>query len=88
MLDASAAERFCNRVLISGIVIFRAASEGAAREFMNGDPAVQKGVMKATMFPFKVARGRHDGVLAADARPGRGWRWVPSLAGLGAVLVA
>jgi len=38
-----------------GIVIFRAASEDAAREFMNDDPAVQKRVMKATLFPFKVA---------------------------------
>lgn len=38
-----------------GIVIFRSASEDAAREFMNGDPVVQKGVMKATLFPFKVA---------------------------------
>ena len=37
------------------IVIFRAPSEDAAREFMNGDPTVQKGVMKATLFPFQVA---------------------------------
>jgi uncharacterized protein YciI len=37
-----------------GIVIFRAASEQAGREVMNGDPAVKKGVMRAALFPFKV----------------------------------
>jgi len=42
-----------------GIVIFRAASEDAAREFMNGDQAVQKGVMKATLFPLvALAEGK------------------------------
>jgi uncharacterized protein YciI len=38
-----------------GIVIFRADSEEAAREIMNGDPAVKNGVMKATLFSFQVA---------------------------------
>jgi uncharacterized protein len=38
-----------------GIIIFRASSEEAAREIMNGDPAVKKGVMKATLFPFHTA---------------------------------
>ena len=38
-----------------GITIFRAESEEAAREFMNNDPAVKKGVMRATLFPFRVA---------------------------------
>jgi uncharacterized protein YciI len=38
-----------------GITIFRAESEEAAREIMNNDPAVKKGVMRATLFPFRVA---------------------------------
>jgi uncharacterized protein YciI len=38
-----------------GIVIFRAPSEDAAREIMNNDPAVKQGVMKATLFPYRVA---------------------------------
>jgi uncharacterized protein YciI len=37
-----------------GIVIFRAASEDAAREVMNNDPAVKNGVMRASLFPFRV----------------------------------
>ena len=38
-----------------GIIIFRAESEEAARAIMNGDPAVRKGVMRATLFPFHTA---------------------------------
>jgi len=38
-----------------GIAIFRAESEQAALRIMNADPAVMKGVMKATLYPFKVA---------------------------------
>jgi len=38
-----------------GITIFRAESEDAARSIMNGDPAVKKGVMRAQLFPYKVA---------------------------------
>ena len=37
-----------------GLAIFRAESEDAARQFMNGDPAVKKGIMTATLYPFKV----------------------------------
>ena len=37
-----------------GLTIFRAESEEAARQIMNGDPAVKKGVMTATLYPFKV----------------------------------
>ncbi len=37
-----------------GLTVFRAESEDAAREIMNGDPAVRKGVMTATLYPFKV----------------------------------
>jgi len=37
-----------------GLAIFRAESEDDARRIMNGDPAVRKGVMTATLYPFKV----------------------------------
>jgi uncharacterized protein YciI len=38
-----------------GITIFRAESEDAARSIMNNDPAVKKGLMRAELFPYKVA---------------------------------
>ncbi len=38
-----------------GIVIFRAPSADAARAIMEGDPAVRQGVMRAELFPFRVA---------------------------------
>jgi uncharacterized protein YciI len=38
-----------------GLTIFRAESEDAARQIMNGDPAVKKGLMTATLYPFKVS---------------------------------
>jgi len=38
-----------------GLAIFRAESEDAARQIMNGDPAVKKGVMTATLYPFTIA---------------------------------
>ena len=38
-----------------GIVIFKASSEQAARQIMENDPAVKQGVMKAELFPYRVA---------------------------------
>ena len=38
-----------------GIVILRAASEEAARNVMNNDPAVQKGIMRAELYPYRIA---------------------------------
>ncbi len=38
-----------------GIVVFRAGSPEAARRFAEADPAVQEGVMRAEVFPFRVA---------------------------------
>jgi ketosteroid isomerase-like protein/uncharacterized protein YciI len=38
-----------------GLAIFRAASDEDARSIMNGDPAVARGIMKATLHPYKVA---------------------------------
>jgi uncharacterized protein YciI len=41
-----------------GIVIFEADNEEAARAFMNADPAVEAGVMTATLHPYSVALQR------------------------------
>ena len=38
-----------------GIVVFEAADDTAAREFMLGDPAVVAGVMTAELHPYAVA---------------------------------
>ncbi len=37
-----------------GLAVFRAESEEAAHQIMNTDPVVKKGVMTATLYPFKV----------------------------------
>lgn len=38
-----------------GIVIFNAADEEAARKIMHDDPAVRKGVMRAELYPYRMA---------------------------------
>lgn len=38
-----------------GIAIFEAEDEAAARRIMENDPAVAGGVMRATLYPYKVA---------------------------------
>jgi uncharacterized protein YciI len=38
-----------------GIVIFNAESEDFARAIMESDPAVSGGVMRAELFPYRVA---------------------------------
>ena len=38
-----------------GIAIFQAESEEQAQAIMNSDPAVRKGVMRAELFPFRIA---------------------------------
>ena len=38
-----------------GITIFRAESDDTARSTMNNDPAVRKGIMRAELFPYRVA---------------------------------
>jgi uncharacterized protein YciI len=40
-----------------GIVIFRAESADAAHRIMADDPAVQARVMRAEVFPFRIAGG-------------------------------
>ena len=50
-----------------GIVIFRADSERDARRIMQSDPAVKGGIMRARLFPYRVAlAGR------AGEAPGQG----------------
>lgn len=41
-----------------GLVVFEAANEAEAREFMNGDPAVAAGLMTATLHPYVLALQR------------------------------
>jgi len=38
-----------------GIVVFRALTEASAREIMNSDPGVKRGIMRGELFPFKIA---------------------------------
>ena len=38
-----------------GIAIFEAEDESAAQKIMENDPAVMGGVMKATLYPYKIA---------------------------------
>ncbi len=38
-----------------GIAIFEADDDDAARAIMLNDPAVQKGVMQAELFPYRIA---------------------------------
>jgi uncharacterized protein YciI len=38
-----------------GIAVFQTDSEEHARAIMDSDPAVQKGVMHAELFPFRIA---------------------------------
>jgi uncharacterized protein YciI len=38
-----------------GIVVFNADSEEEARRIMENDPAVRQGVMRAELFPYRVA---------------------------------
>lgn len=38
-----------------GLVVFSAADEAAAREFMLGDPCIAQGVMTGTLHPYGLA---------------------------------
>ncbi|MBZ0308544.1 MAG: YciI family protein [Anaerolineae bacterium] len=38
-----------------GIIIFEAENDDSAHSLMENDPAVKKGVMKAELFPYRVA---------------------------------
>jgi uncharacterized protein len=41
-----------------GLVVFEAENEEAARQFMSTDPAIQVGVMSATLHPYVLALQR------------------------------
>jgi uncharacterized protein len=43
-----------------GLVVFEAADETTARQFMNADPAVIAGVMTAELHPFSVVLQRKN----------------------------
>ena len=43
---------------VLGIVVFEAESEEAAEEIMAKDPAVARGVMRATLHPYRIALAR------------------------------
>jgi len=43
-----------------GIAVFQAPDEGAARQFMESDPAVVAGLMTAELHPFAVALERKN----------------------------
>lgn len=58
-LAAAGSVKFIGRTLNEdenafGIVVFEAESEQAARNVMQGDPAVTAGVMHAELFPFRI----------------------------------
>lgn len=44
-----------------GIVVFRAESEAAAQQVVDMDPAVRLGVMRAELFPYRVALWSRSG---------------------------
>ncbi len=43
-----------------GVAIFEAENEEAARTIMENDPAVVAGVMRATLYPYRVALMRQS----------------------------
>lgn len=44
-----------------GIVIFQAETDAQAREIVDNDPAVRQNVMRAELFPYRIAMaGRLD----------------------------
>jgi uncharacterized protein YciI len=49
-----------------GIIVFNADSEEAARAIVDGDPAVSGGVMRAELFPYRVALIAEKNAFAVD----------------------
>lgn len=45
-----------------GIVILNANDEESARELASSDPAVEKGIMKASVYPYKIALFSADNI--------------------------
>lgn len=48
-----------------GISVFVAADEAEARRIMENDPAVKEGVMKAELYPYRIAFGNAEAFKAA-----------------------
>lgn len=42
-----------------GIVIFQAETDERAHAIMDSDPAVRQGIMRAELFPFRIALAGH-----------------------------
>lgn len=51
------------------LVVFQADSERAAREIVNNDPAVKKGVMRAALFPYRVLAQTRPGARVLPVGP-------------------
>ena len=51
-----------NDVSTFGIAIFEAEDESAARMIMEADPAVRAGVMRADLYPYKIALMRGQSI--------------------------
>ncbi len=49
-----------------GLVILRADSDAEARGIMNNDPAVSEGVMRATLFPYRIAMLSREILASVD----------------------
>ena len=50
-----------------GLALFSAPSDAAAQAFLDEDPALQRGVMKGEVFPFRVALWAGDPLAPCDA---------------------
>ena len=43
-----------------GLAVFLAKDEAEARSIMQSDPAVKEGVMRAELFPYRIALGNAE----------------------------
>ncbi len=64
-LHQSGVATFVGRTLTTdsdtfGLIVFDAADAAAAQAVMENDPAVKRGVMQATLFPFRTVFGGHS----------------------------
>lgn len=49
-----------------GVAVFVAATRAEAEAIMNNDPAVRQGVMRAELFPYRIALWSRAGPPAGD----------------------
>lgn len=50
-----------------GIVVFEAASDESAQQIVDADPAVKASVMRAELFPYRVALWSKTGPTQAES---------------------